>query len=257
MITVVLILITEITCYMNVIKIENLVRYLDAIDMMDKLVAAIIHARLLESRYNNHYLQYTFNSINDIGELSSDMIDYENILMLEHEHSYTIGASGSEIDIDSSRLKTIPAIIHTARGGKVTYHGPGQLIVYPVIDLRARNMNLTAYIDVLHQSVIQSMSVFGITACVLNEKDKNIGVWVDVNSIFYKIAFIGLKIRAGVAYHGVSINVSPDLIMFDSIVPCGIKVSSITSLYSLGINCSVHEFADVFIQILLFNINNG
>lgn len=151
----------------------------------------------------------------------------ETLLLLEHPHTYTRGRlspdSGLLLDNSAREARGIE-VVETDRGGLVTYHGPGQLVAYPIIRLRARG-GPHWYVRTLEQVIIQSLEQFGLPSSTV---DGLTGVWTADRR--RKIAAIGVKIAGGVAYHGFAINVNPDLRMFEGIVPCGITDRGVTSL---------------------------
>ena len=151
----------------------------------------------------------------------------ETLLLLEHPHTYTKGRlsprSDLLLDADTLAARGI-AVVATDRGGLVTWHGPGQLVAYPIIRLRGRG-GPHWYIRTLEQVIIRSLAEFGMAAGAV---DGLTGVWTADGQ--RKIAAIGVKIAGGVAYHGFAINVNPDLTMFDGIIPCGIADRGVTSL---------------------------
>ena len=152
------------------------------------------------------------------------------LLLLEHPHVYTTGRLGKSEHLpstyDSFETKSVP-IIETDRGGQVTYHGPGQIVGYPIIDLKAWGGPLK-YVRSLEQVIIATLDDLGIGARVIPGLT---GVWVDES----KIAAIGVKISRGVTYHGFSLNVKPNLAYYADIIPCGITDRGITSVEELGI----------------------
>jgi lipoate-protein ligase B len=170
---------------------------------------------------------------------------------LEHPHLITIGKTGSNQDIKISSKIISDAgikIIRTNRGGKVTYHGPGQMITYPIINLRRLKLGPQEYIFKIEDTIIKTLSEFGVSS---NRSAGNPGVWVQEA----KIAAVGVRISEGVSTHGFSINLNPNLSYFDFIVPCGVPDKSVCSLNSLGIktidsnhfkNILFRNFADIF-----------
>ena len=147
------------------------------------------------------------------------------VLFLEHDHVYTVGRTGSMAEINASEASLLDlgiSIYETDRGGQVTYHGPGQLIAYPIIDIRALGGPLK-YVRALEQIIIKTLSNYNINALT---KDGYTGVWVSDE----KIAAIGVKISRGIALHGISLNVNPDLSYFKHIIPCGLVKAQITSM---------------------------
>ncbi|MDR0552787.1 MAG: lipoyl(octanoyl) transferase LipB [Holosporales bacterium] len=153
---------------------------------------------------------------------------FECVFMVEHEGVVSAGRSFE----DSDFLKTHEKVYHSSRGGRVTIHNPGQLIVYPVINLRERNINVGTYVDILEKWIIDSLKEFGIIG---SRSSDGRGVWVSDNtpggfSDGMKIGFVGIKIENGIAYHGLCVNVNNDLSPFKNIIPCGIQNISITSI---------------------------
>ena len=158
----------------------------------------------------------------------------ETLLLLEHPHTYTRGrlAPDSDLLMDVENLAAHGIdVVETDRGGLITYHGPGQLVAYPIIRLRGRG-GPHWYVRLLEQVIIRSLGEFGLPAATVNGLT---GVWTADGQ--RKIAAIGVKIAGGIAYHGFSINVNPDLRMFDGIVPCGIRDRTVTSIAAELGNC--------------------
>ncbi|MCL0028565.1 lipoyl(octanoyl) transferase LipB [Dehalococcoidia bacterium] len=164
------------------------------------------------------------------------------ILLLEHPHVYTLGRRGVTRDIflDSAELKKLQAeLYHTDRGGQVTYHGPGQLVGYPILDLRRWGAGPLAYVHALEEAIVGSLDHFGLTA---SSDQYPTGVWIGDA----KIAAIGVKISRGVSMHGFAINVDPDLSYFDHIVPCGMPKANVTSVSrELGSTVSIDQVVSV------------
>lgn len=179
-----------------------------------------------------------------IDEVRSN--DSDVIWFIEHDHCYTIGMSGADEEILES---TSVPIYHTNRGGRVTYHGPGQLIVYPIINIHERGINVSEYIKLLQIAIINSLAVFGVIS-VIGESEDAIGVWINGGDN-EKIASIGVRIQKGIAFHGVAINISPDLEYFDRIIPCGLRDVKMTSVEKLGVNISIDQFAEIFYKEFL------
>jgi len=151
------------------------------------------------------------------------------LIFTEHPPSYTLGTSGQEQDvltrnIDGENIE----IFHTGRGGEVTYHGPGQLLCYVVADL-SKEQDLHQHIWRLEEMIIRTLDALGVNA----ERDsRGIGVWVEG----LKIAAAGVRCRKWVVWHGIALNINPNLKHFSGIVPCGMKDAPVTSLEKLGIN---------------------
>ena len=149
------------------------------------------------------------------------------IWILEHEEVYTAGSSYKEDEILNKNIK----LTKTNRGGKITYHGPGQLICYFVIDLRRRNKNIRKFITIIEKTIIESLSEFNIKSF---GDPKNIGVWVDNKKDINKVAAIGVRVSKWIAYHGFSININNDLSKYQNIIPCGILNKGVTNLKSIN-----------------------
>lgn len=172
----------------------------------------------------------------------------ETVWLLEHPPLYTAGTSAKAEDLLDARFP----VFQTGRGGEYTYHGPGQKIAYVMLDLKRRQSepDIKKYIHNLEQVVIDTFRAHDVDGYRIDGK---VGIWVDVpmaegSAIVTpkKIAAIGVRIRHWVTYHGVSMNLSPDLSHFNGIVPCGIKEFGVTSLFDLNKPFSNNEFDDVF-----------
>ncbi|MDX1921495.1 MAG: lipoyl(octanoyl) transferase LipB [Alphaproteobacteria bacterium] len=162
----------------------------------------------------------------------------EKIWLLEHPPLYTSGTSADAAELLApQRFPVYP----TGRGGRYTYHGPGQRVAYVMADLRARGRDVRAYVQNLEQWVISALAEFGVKAA---QREGRIGLWVEHNGREEKIAAIGVRIRKWVAYHGVAINVNPDLSHFAGIIPCGISSYGVTSLNALGIDVKMNQLDD-------------
>jgi len=147
----------------------------------------------------------------------------EALALIEHAAVYTMGARGGR---ETLRLppEALPApLVDTDRGGDITWHGPGQLVAYPILDLRRRGLGAAEYIAALEGMLLDTLAEFGIDAA-LSEGRR--GVWVGDD----KIAALGISVRGGVSLHGVALNVCPDLGWFDAIVPCGLEDAGVTSM---------------------------
>ncbi len=155
----------------------------------------------------------------------------ETLWLVEHPSLYTAGTSAGDNELlDAGRLP----VFTTGRGGRYTYHGPGQRVAYVMLDLMARGMDVRAFVRDLEAWLIATLAHFGIRGeC----RSGRVGIWVEDSSAGgeAKIAAIGVRIRRWVTYHGVSINIDPDLGHFEGIVPCGLAGHDVTSLKELGI----------------------
>ena len=145
------------------------------------------------------------------------------IWLLEHEEVYTAGTSFKEDEILNKEI----SIIKTNRGGKITYHGPGQLICYFAIDLKQREKDIRKFITLIEKTITESLSEFNVESF---GDPKNIGIWVNNKNQIKKIAAIGIRISKWIAYHGFAINVNNDLTKYLNIIPCGIKDKDVTNL---------------------------
>lgn len=160
----------------------------------------------------------------------------ELVWLLEHPPLYTAGTSANANDLVSP--DKFP--VHIAgRGGQYTYHGPGQRIAYVLLDLKKRNSDIRAYVQDLENWVINVLAQYQIKG---EKREGRVGVWVDNGHRENKIAAIGVRVRRWVSFHGISINVEPDLSHYDGIVPCGISEHGVTSLVDQGIPVSMEEF---------------
>ena len=152
----------------------------------------------------------------------------EFLWILEHNPVYTAGTSSKNIDLLDKNLK----VIKTNRGGKHTYHGPGQKIVYFVLDLNKRGKDIRKLINKIENCIIDILDEYKIKSY---PDKQNIGIWVGDKNYSMKIAAIGIRVKKWIAYHGFSLNVCNDLSRYNGIVPCGIKDKGITNLKKLGI----------------------
>ena len=154
----------------------------------------------------------------------------EVVWLLEHPELYTSGTSAQPNEL---QYKPIAPIYAAGRGGRYTYHGPGQRVIYLMMDLRSRANDIRKYIYDLETWLINSVAEFGIEG---ERRSGRVGVWVDQGyGIEVKIAAIGIRVRKWVTFHGVSLNISPDLSMYEPIIPCGIREHGISSLHQLGV----------------------
>ena len=147
----------------------------------------------------------------------------ELIWILEHPNTYTAGISYSDNEILDKNIK----IIKTSRGGKVTWHGPGQKICYFVIDLNRRKKDIRKFISILEKTIIETLKEYKIQS--YSDK-KNIGIWINHDNQVKKVAAIGVRVKKWIAYHGFSININNNLNEYKKIIPCGIKDKKVTNL---------------------------
>ncbi|MBE2192403.1 MAG: lipoyl(octanoyl) transferase LipB [Alphaproteobacteria bacterium] len=184
------------------------VPYLDAVSEMDRIVAGV-------------------------REGTED----EAVWLLEHPPLYTAGTSARTEDLVDARFP----VFESGRGGQYTYHGPGQRVGYVILDLNKRQQvpDIKKYVWQLEEWIIRSLAEFDVSGA---RRAGRVGIWVDLeNGQEAKIAALGVRVRHWVTFHGVSINVDPDLSHFSGIVPCGIKDHGVTSLAALGRKVSMQE----------------
>jgi lipoyl(octanoyl) transferase len=163
----------------------------------------------------------------------------ELVWLLEHPPLYTAGVSARAADL--LQPDRFP-VFESGRGGQYTYHGPGQRVAYVMLDLTARGRDVRAFVGALETWVIDALAAFNVEGEL---RDGRVGVWVERKGPGWsredKIAAIGVKLRRWVSFHGVSLNVEPDLAHFDGIVPCGQTAHGVTSLVDLGLPVTMDE----------------
>ncbi len=153
----------------------------------------------------------------------------ELIWLLEHPPVYTAGTSAAPSDLIDPRFE----IVETGRGGRYTYHGPGQRVAYVLLDLRKRGKDVRAFVHALESWVIATLGDFGVEAWAVPDR---IGIWTrDIDGSEAKIGAIGVRVRRWVTMHGLAVNLDPDLSHFGGIVPCGIADYGVTSMARLGV----------------------
>lgn len=186
---------------------KSLIEYSDAIAFMEKRIAQI------------HKSQAT-----------------EMVWLLEHPPIYTAGTSAASHELINS--DNLPVYV-TGRGGKYTYHGPGQRVVYLMLDLKNRGQDIRKYVANLENWLIASLAEIGLSS---TKKEGKVGIWTkSINNEDVKIAALGIRVRKWVAYHGVAINVKPNINHYKGIIPCGISEFGVTSLQELGYNLSLED----------------
>ncbi len=159
----------------------------------------------------------------------------ERVWLLEHPPLYTAGTSANDADL------VMPdrfPVYRSGRGGQYTYHGPGQRVAYVMLDLRRRGQDVRAFVAALEQWLIDVLATFAIKG---ERREDRVGVWVNRGVREDKIAAIGIRVRHWVTFHGVSLNVDPDLTHFEGIVPCGVREHGVTSLTDLGVTATMAE----------------
>lgn len=168
----------------------------------------------------------------------------QQVWLLEHPAIYTAGSAALAVDLlDPGRFP----VFKTGRGGQYTYHGPGQLIAYVMLDLAKRDSDISKFINDLEQWIINTLLEFNIRG---ESREGRVGIWIDLGkdskgqNVEAKIAAIGVRVRRWVSYHGISINIHPNLEHFTGIIPCGVKGHGVTSLLDLGITATIPEVED-------------
>ena len=184
---------------------------------------------------------------NRIVEIKSEKSN-ELIWLLEHTPVFTAGVSYRKSDIIDKSIN----FIKTSRGGKITWHGPGQLICYFVIDLNRRGRDIRKFINVIENSIIDTLNFYNIDS---RSDRKNIGIWVNSNNETKKIAAIGIKVKKWVAYHGFSLNVSNDLSLYKKIIPCGINNKDLINLCSIR-NVDYNKLGEKLTKNFINNLKN-
>jgi len=170
----------------------------------------------------------------------------ELIWILEHVNIYTAGTGYDEKDILDKSIN----VIKTNRGGKITHHGPGQIICYFVIDLNKRKKDIRKFTKIIEKTIIETLNEYKINS--FNDR-QNIGIWVDHENKIKKIAAIGIRVSKWVAYHGFSINVNNNLESYNKIIPCGIKDKDVLNLKSI-IDQNYNELGDKIIKNFIKNL---
>ena len=172
----------------------------------------------------------------------------ELIWLLEHPSIYTAGSSAKEEELLVTNK--IP-VYQTPRGGKYTYHGPGQRVIYLMIDLERFNKDIRYFIQTLEEILINTMASFNID--VYPSRDR-IGLWVKRDNEQQKIGAIGLKMKKWISLHGIAININPNMDYFNGIIPCGLSNFGVTSLNKIDTNISIERFDKKFIENFEYKI---
>ena len=163
----------------------------------------------------------------------------ELLWFLEHPPIYTAGTSSNDKDLLNENLFPV---FRTNRGGQFTYHGPGQRVAYVMLNVRDRDYNVKSFIRLLEQWIMNSLMDIGIKSFLIKGK---VGIWVNNEE---KIASLGLRIRKGISFHGISLNINPNLEHFSGIIPCGNENSGITSIEKIGLNIKKKEIDKILIS---------
>jgi len=158
----------------------------------------------------------------------------ELVWLVEHPPIYTAGTSAKDSDLLDARFP----VFKTGRGGQFTYHGPGQRVGYVMLDLKRRKADVHAYVRDLEEWLIRTLARFNVKG---ERREGRVGIWVTRPGREDKIAALGVRVRHWVTFHGVSLNVEPDLSHFSGIVPCGIRDHGVTSLADLGLKVTMTE----------------
>ena len=189
-----------------------------------------------------------FDAINILESRLKDL--YENneqelIWTLEHNEVFTAGTSYKDCEIIDKSIN----ILETNRGGKITYHGPGQLICYFVLDLRKKK-DIRKFITIIEKTIIQTLKFYKIET--FPDKD-NIGIWHKSNNEVNKIAAIGIRVSKWIAYHGFAININNDLENYKKIIPCGISDKGVTNLKNI-LDQDYSNLSDILIKNFISNL---
>ena len=187
------------------------------------------------------FMEHRLREINE--KKSKDLI-----WILEHEEIYTAGTSYKETEILDKSIK----VIKTNRGGKITYHGPGQLICYFVIDLKKRNKDIRKFISTIEKTIIDTLKYYNIETFA---DKKNIGIWYNYDKQIKKIAAIGVRVSKWIAYHGFSINIKNDLKRYEAIIPCGIEDKGVTNLKEIE-DQNYKELGNKLVENFILNLKN-
>jgi len=194
-------------------KADGPIAYLDAVQIMEERVAAI-----------------------EAG------VAPELFWLLEHPPLYTAGTSA--VDNELFPDARFP-VFETGRGGRYTYHGPGQRVIYTLSDLRLRQRDLRKHVWRLEEWIIRTLGDFGIKG---ERREGRIGIWVDDKGAEKKIAAIGVRVRHWITYHGLALNINPDLSHYKDIVPCGLPQFGVTSMHALGVKVAMNEVDVAFLK---------
>ena len=214
------------------IKDLGLIAYKEAWDLQESLLKSAVDCKIENRKQNTEHLPD------------------QHLLFCEHPHVYTLGKSGAAENLlmNQANLGQIQAeFFKINRGGDITYHGPGQLVMYPILDLEQFFTDIHKYLRYLEEAVIQTLSHFGIHA---SRYEGLTGVWIDPEGPnARKICAMGVKCSRWVTMHGIALNIDPDLSYFNHIVPCGIQDKSVTSMsMELGQKISIKEVKNVLLS---------
>jgi len=189
-------------------------------------------------------IQFMEKRLKDLNEKKAA----ELIWTLEHNDIYTAGTSFKENEILDKKIE----IIKTNRGGKITYHGPGQLICYFVLDLKKREKDIRKFISTIEKTIIDTIKFYNINT--FPDKD-NIGIWYNHESSIKKIAAIGIRVSKWIAYHGFAININNNLSKYESIIPCGVKDKGVINLKKIQ-DQNYNDLRKQLIKKFMTNLGN-
>ena len=189
-------------------------------------------SELIDYKKSIEFMEKRVEGINE-GKAS------ELLWFLEHPPIYTAGTSSNDKDLLNENLFPV---FRTNRGGQFTYHGPGQRVAYLMLNVRDRDYNVKSFIRLLEQWIMNSLMDIGIKSFLIKGK---VGIWVNNEE---KIASLGLRIRKGISFHGISLNINPNLEHFSGIIPCGNENSGITSIEKIGLNIKKKEIDKILIS---------
>jgi len=215
------------------------------------LTEVIILINEIEWKTSNNLIEYDFA----VSEMKKRVLEIkknsacEMIWLLEHNSIFTAGTSAKLEDLKNSNVN----FLYTGRGGQWTWHGPGQRVVYLMLNLKNRLQDVKAYVYALEELIILTLKDFCVDGVRINGQP---GVWVKDNNGCNKIAALGIRISSWITFHGISINVNPNLDEFNNIVPCGIKNSGVTSFHKLGKKISLKELDIKFKKNFYIVFNN-
>ena len=166
----------------------------------------------------------------------------EFLWFLEHDNIYTAGTSAKQKDlINRNKFK----VYKSSRGGQYTYHGPGQRVVYLMLNLRKKGYDIRKFISLIEEWIIKSLKDIDVNA--VNDKN-HVGIWIKDKKSLKKISSIGLRVRKGITFHGISINLNPNLENFKGINPCGNDPKDVTSLEEIGLKNKIKKFDQVLLK---------
>jgi lipoyl(octanoyl) transferase len=187
----------------------------------------------------------------DVAHIASGYSD-DILWLLQHPSVYTAGTS-ARVESHGDAINGIP-MYSVGRGGQITYHGPGQVVAYVMMDLRRYRQDVRWFVETLEHWIMNTLATFGVSAV---QREGRTGLWVPIHPDYdEKIAAIGVRLRRWVTFHGVCVNVTNDLTPYQNIVPCGITHHGVTRLEKLGCSASVQDVADVMRQSFLTTIQD-